>query len=304
MRRKRNQALKPYLTLVMHIMRKHRKLKRLYGNWIYRLNKKDKENIKMNNLFYADLFLYGNYILDHAFHDEVIPDYELTIFSFLYKILELLDSMMVMAHQGLLNEERIILRSLLEANAQLMYILHEDKDERKRRAIVMQMMDIKHGSIDDDTFYQHMQDHSLYGAYIHIIRDSTSAWDKWYCYCEGRYIRIKDLFEFIGWGDIYRYIYRPLCDDTHLAYHMEDNIDFHINDDKTFYFRPFRYFDCDINNDIMLIILRFVPLLYDRFFLLYGLENADWRIFREKSSELISSLSNLEELIFRMKKNS
>lgn len=282
-------------------MFKHRKRKPkvLYGNYIYRLNKKDKDNIRTINLFYEDLFKYGNYILDNAFPGEVIKDYELTIYSFLYKIMELLDSMMVMSHQGLHNSSMLVLRTLLESSAQLMYILHTDEHKREERAIVMQMLDIKHGCENVEEFNKRMENYVLYKKFFYLIKDGK--YDKWYCYCEGKKVTIRKLFENIGWLELYEKMYTTLCDDVHMSYHMEQNIYFYnSHTDKRFCFRPFRQFDSDKNNNIMLFLLHFIPLVYERFFSLYKIDNMDWKIFKAKVEKELTNIYKIDVLIRNM----
>ena len=67
-----------------------------YGNGIYELTEEEKTLIEEHKLFYADLFKFGNKVLDDCFDENTIKDYELTIYSNIYRIIELLDTLKAM----------------------------------------------------------------------------------------------------------------------------------------------------------------------------------------------------------------
>ena len=72
-----------------------------YGNGIYELTEEEKTLIEEHKLFYADLFKFGNKVLDDCFDENTIKDYELTIYSNIYRIIELLDTLKVIVRQPL-----------------------------------------------------------------------------------------------------------------------------------------------------------------------------------------------------------
>lgn len=73
-----------------------------YENRIYKLTEEEKELITNHDLFYEDLFKHTNKVLDIGF-GETIKDYELTIYSIIYRILELLDTLKIMTDNSLIN---------------------------------------------------------------------------------------------------------------------------------------------------------------------------------------------------------
>ena len=90
--------------------------------------------------FYSVFLTFGNRLLDECFLSP-IQDYELTVYSAYYKILELLDTLEVMTENSLINSGFLIVRPLLECTIQLCYVLC-DYSQIEKRTIVWQMMDI------------------------------------------------------------------------------------------------------------------------------------------------------------------
>lgn len=264
--------------------------RKLYGNGIYQLTDEEKSLTREHILFYKDLFKFGNYILDHAFKQEELKDYELTIYSNLYRILELLDTLMVMTQKGLINSGFIILRSLVESAAQLKYMI-DDEEKMESRAIVLQMLNIKRSIVDETLFFDRMNEKSCYAPYIDLLKNNK--FDNWYSYSENKKINIASLFRIIGWDEIYKTLYQPLCRETHGVTHMESNI--HI-DNKMFYFKPFRSFE----NHILLLdcILRVVTPLFTQFFNIYRMPKMErkWKEYNLKVQDYVTSNEQFSEV--------
>ena len=107
----------------------------LNNSQIYMLTSEDQELIEEEKKFYSEISDYINDILDNSFI-EPIKDYELTIYSILYRIDELLDVLCVMTENSLINAGFLVLRSLLELTVQLEYILINE-ESREKRAIIL-----------------------------------------------------------------------------------------------------------------------------------------------------------------------
>lgn len=255
-----------------------------FGNGIYITTDEDKEMIKEHVLCYKDLFYYGNYLLDNCF-EEVIADYKLTIYSNLYKILELLDTLKVMTENGLIESGFIVLRSLVECSVQLSFIL-SDSNSIEKRAIVFQMYDIKRTSLDEINFYTQMKQVSSYIPYITLFK-IKKPFDNWYSYSEERRVTIKELFEKSQLISLYDSLYRPLCLETHVALHMESNIVPDAN--NKFNFKPFRMFE----NHILLIhsILKIIMPTYTKLIENFGDEvvKKEWVEYKNKTINYLES---------------
>ena len=163
-----------------------------YGNGIYELTLEEEELISEHKLFYADLFKFTNSILDNSFN-ETIKDFELTIYSSLYKIIELLDTLMVMTENSLINSGFIVLRSLVESAVQLCYMV-SNENEIQKRATILQMFDIKRTASNEEEFYKRMKRYDCYKMYIDIIKRDKPL-PNWYSYCEGKRTSLEELFE-------------------------------------------------------------------------------------------------------------
>ncbi len=275
------------------------------NNAIYVLGKEDKEMIEEHKKFYADFFKFGNHLLDECFPSP-IQDYELTIYSAYYKILELLDTLEVMTENSLINSGLLIVRPLLECAAQLCYVLCDDSQIEKR-AIIWQMMDIKRSTSDPDTklqaakevkFYHDMEARDCYKNFVNIIRDAKKPWPNWYSYCEGERTSIVDIFKIAGLQDLHDTLYSALCRENHEVNHMETNIDIRPYDEKKFRFKPFRGF---AENHVLLmdcIIRTLLPvnkMMIDR----YGDNNlkSEWQAYETKSIEYVGENKKFAEEI-------
>ena len=78
------------------------------------LTSEDQELIEEEKKFYSEISDYINDILDNSFI-EPIKDYELTIYSILYRIDELLDVLCVMTENSLINAGRIYSMAFLDS---------------------------------------------------------------------------------------------------------------------------------------------------------------------------------------------
>lgn len=254
----------------------------LYGNGIYQLTDEEKEILRVHILFYKDLFKFGNYILERAFSQEELKDYELTIYSNLYRVLELLDTLMVMTQNGLINSGFIILRSLVESAAQLKYMIN-DEEKMESRAIVLQMLDIKRDIVDETLFFNEMKETPCYAPYINLLKDNK--FNNWYSYSENKKTNLASLFRIIGWDKIYKTLYQPLCREAHEVNHMESNI--HIELDR-FSFKPFRFFE---NHNLLLnSILQVVSPLFTQFFNIYRMPEMkqEWNEYELKVQDYLA----------------
>lgn len=261
-----------------------------HGNGIYELTEEERNLVAEHNLFYDDLFKYGNSILDIGFKD-IIPDYELTIYSMLYRLLELLDTLKVMTQNSLINSGFIILRSLVEVSVQLGYTL-SDKDKIKERATVLQMFDIKRTAKDESAFFEYMKKIECYREYVSII-NRDKLFPNWYSYCEGKRTSLEDLFKLIGWEKLYSDLYRPLCMETHEINHMETNI---VPKNGKFNFKPFRMFE----NHILLLnsILSIMVPVFHQLMEVYGTEalKFDWNSYEKKTIAYIEDNHRLSQI--------
>lgn len=261
-----------------------------YGNGIYELTKEEKELIEEHKLFYADLFNFGNYILDECFSD-TIKDYELTIYSSFYRVLELLDTLKVMTENSLINSGFIILRSLIESAVQLSYIL-SDENEIAKRATILQMLDIKRTAINEEVFYKRMKEYECYKDYIDILK-RDKPFSNWYSYCEGKRTTLENLFTKVGWQTIYSNLYRPLCIETHEINHMETNI---VSENGKHNFKPFRMFENHVLllNSVLTVMIR---LLHD-VINVYGnkeIENK-WDEYEVKATKYVQENNFISEI--------
>lgn len=250
-------------------------------NGIYNLTKDDKECIIEHKKFYRDFFRFGNWLLN-CFKNPM-KDYELTIFSMYYRILELLDTLEVMTVESLINSGFIVARSLVEAVGMLCYVLCEDS-EIEKKAIIWQMMDIKRSIEDEALFYQRMQAKDCYREYVSVIKGVDMKFDNWYSYCEGKKINISHVFKKAGLNELYDNLYRPLCFETHEVNHMESNIDCI---DGTFFFKAFRNFE----NNVLLLnsVIRAMIPVNDSMVERYGDDKLkeEWGEYKKKVSEYV-----------------
>lgn len=260
-----------------------------YGNDIYELTKEEKELVSEHNLFYDDLIKYGSYVLNNSFNNPM-EDYELTIYSNIYRILELLDTLRVMTENSLINSAFIVFRSLMESSIQLCYIISDD-NQIKKRATVLQMLDIKRTAIDEDKYFESMEKNECYKSYIDVI--NNKRYSNWYSYCEGKKTTLEDLCELIDLKEIYSGLYRPLCIDTHEVNHMETNIVF--GDDGRFKFKPFRMFE----NHVLLLncVLKVMKYMLNRLINKYGNDEIkeDWNAYEKKLDRYIGSNDSLSK---------
>ncbi|MDT8716062.1 hypothetical protein IAI10_05300 [Clostridium sp. 19966] len=261
-----------------------------YGNCVYELTGEEKELITEHKLFYDDLFKYLNAVLDNGF-DETIKDFELTIYSNIYRIVELLDTLKVMTENSLINSGFIILRSLIESAVQLCYILLDDAKIEKR-ATILQMLDIKRTAVDEDDFYKRMDQIECYKSYVEVIK-RDKPYPNWYSYCEDKRTTLENLFNLIGWEKIYSDIYRPLCIETHEINHMETNIAF---GGGKFNFKPLRMFE----NHVLLLnsVLTVMAPLLNRLVYMYGNDKIknDWNEYEVKVKQYIKSNHSITEI--------
>ncbi len=261
-----------------------------YGNGIYELTEEEKELVQEHTLFYADLFKYGNGILDECF-DDTIKDYELTIYSNLYRILELLDTLKVMTENSLINSGFIILRSLTESAVQLCYSV-SDKNEMQKRATILQMLDIKRTAKSEELFWKIMEQYSCHRDYIDILK-RDKPFSNWYSYCEGKRTTLEDLFSIVGWQDIYANLYKPLCIEIHEINHMETNI---VSRGGKFNFKPFRMFE---NHVLLLnsVLTVMIPLLH-RIIDVYGNERlkTEWDEYEIKATKYVQDNNAISEV--------
>ena len=262
-----------------------------YKNGIYLLTDEDKEMIKEHLKFYEDLFKYGNSILDNGFQVNM-PDYELTIYSMVYRIIELLDTIKVMTENSLINSALIITRSLLEISVQLYYVVFDESNIQKK-ACIFQMLDIKRTAPNQNEYYNRMQQYECYKNYIDVIK--KNQYPNWYSYCENKKTTLRKLFMIVNWKDIYKRIYNPLCLEVHEIDHMGTNIVYFNN---KFNFKPFRIFE----NHVLLLntILTVLQPLFDKIIPLYCDEeiNQEWSNYSKKLSEYIkfnNDVSNIEK---------
>jgi len=261
-----------------------------YGNGIYELTEEDKELIIEHNKFYEDLFKFGYSILDSGFQ-ETMKDYELTIYSMMYRTLELLDTLKVMAENSLINSGFIVLRSLAEISVQLCYIVSVDA-EIKKRATILQMFDIKRTAIDESSFFDQMEKIDCYKDYIEFIKVDKS-YKNWYSYSEGKNTTLEGLFTLISWRELYTKLYKPLCIETHQINHMETNI---VYENMKFNFKPFRIFE----NHILLLnsILTIMSPLLSSMVKIYGNKELkkEWNDYEIRVSKYIESNHSIAKL--------
>lgn len=261
-----------------------------HGNGIYELTDEEKDLINEHDLFYADLFEYGNYILNNGFK-EPIKDYELTIYSMIYRIMELLDTLKVMTENSLINSGFIVLRSLIEIAVQTCYII-SDSNKIQERATVLQMLDIKRTANDENAFYQDMKNKDCYKNYVSIIM-LNKPFPNWYSYCEKKRTSIEDLFKILNWNNLYSNLYRPLCIESHEINHMETNI---VCENNKFNFKPFRMFENHVLllNSVLTIMMPTLHMLVE----LYGDEqlNFKWADYERKTNDYIQENHRISEI--------
>ena len=264
-------------------------------NAIYALTAEDKEMLNEHKKFYEDFFRFGNKILEY-FHSP-IQDYELTIYSAYYRILELLDTLEVMTENSLINSGLLIVRSLLELSAQLCYVLH-DKTQVQKRATIWQMIDIKRSAVNENVFYQHMESKDCYKSYVDVLKQNN--WPNWYSYCEGSRKGIADVFRLAGLDDLYNNLYKPLCLENHETNHMETNIVILENAEKKFNFKPFRMFE----NHVLLMnsVMRTIIPVNNEMVENYGDDKIklEWKDYQKKGYTWIEGnniISDLEHFL-------
>lgn len=263
-----------------------------FGNGIYELTEEEKELISEHEKFYKDIFGFGNNILDYAFSG-TNPDYELTIYSYIYRILELLDTLKVMTDSSLINSGLIIVRSLFESSVQLCYIC-SDKTQKEKRAIILQLFDIKRSYSDVNIFKLRVGQYSCYQQYIDCVIEKK--YNNWYSYCEDKRINLKQLCGIIGWNELYQQLYMPLSLEAHEINHMETNI---VYENSKFNFKPFRMFE----NHILLLncVLSIISPLFSVLVKEYASEDImeQWNSYNNKIQKYIKNnhdISKLEKL--------
>lgn len=251
---------------------------------IYVLTTEDRDMLQEHMKFYDDFERFGNYILDTVYSNEIIEDYELTIYSKLYRILELLDTLRVMTKESLINSGFYILRVLLESAVQLRYMI-DSEEKMRERATVFQMFDIKRTAASEELFYNTMSEIECYKSYIDVMK-IEKRYDNWFSYCERKKVTIQQLFGIVGWSKLYTDLYMPLSKEIHGVTHMESNI---TPNNGKFYFKAFRNFE----NHISLIVntLSVVIGLYSCFFKIYNLEalKKEWDEYESKALVYIES---------------
>lgn len=265
-----------------------------WENNIYELTEEEKELIEAHKLFYAQLIKFGYRVLDECFGEDIIKDYELTIYSAIYRIIELLDTLKVMTENSLINSGFIILRSLIESAVQLCYIT-SDKDEMQKRATILQMLDIKRTADNEDMFWKQMEKTDCYKDYVDLLK-TEKKFSNWYCYCEGKEINLKKLFTKIGWKCIYTKLYTPLCIETHQINHMETNI---VIENEKFKFKPFRMFENHVLllNSVLIVMVR----VFDDIIDVYDCEGMkkEWDVYKAKTEKYIQNnhaVSDMEKV--------
>lgn len=262
------------------------------ANQVYQLNAEDKEMILEHKKFYQDLNKYGFYILDNSFGSGNIKDYELTIYSGVYKVLEILDTLEVMTENSLVNSSFIIVRALLEASVQLAYILKDPATEEKK-AIILQMFDIKRTVINEEEYYDRMSQTECYKDFVKYIKDK--CFGNWYSYSEEKRTSLSDLFDIVEWSELHNCLYKPLCKEVHVITHMERNIV--PSFDNQFLFKPFRHFENNV--ELMDCVLMTIVPLYSCFFNRYDTLSElkdEWDKYAEKVRKYIhfnNSINNL-----------
>ena len=268
-------------------------------NQIYKLTEEDEKMLSEHMKFYEDFNKYGFFILDNCFGNDIIEDYELTIYSSLYKILEILDTLEVMTENSLINSGYIIVRSLLEEAVQLAYMIN-DTSLVEKRAIILQMLDIKRTSQDESLFYSEMKKKSCYKNFVCEIEGKE--YNNWYSFCEGKKTLLKDLFTVVGWQNLYTELYQPLCKEAHVITHMESNIV--PSSDGKFSFKPFRNFE-NHNSLMKCIQMTIIPLysaFFDRYDSLTELKD-EWDEYSKKTYEYIERAKIIVELFGNMGKH-
>lgn len=255
-----------------------------YGNLIYELKNDEKDIICEYNKIYMDLYGFIDGVLDSINNEPIIEDYKLSIYSIVYRIKELLDTLRVMMENSFINSGFVVIRSLVEISAQLCYIISDDSQIIKR-ATILQMFDIKAIARNEELLYTYMSELECYKDYVNFIKDKK--YQTWYSYSEGKNISIKSLFAMIGWEDIYEDIYRPLCSETHQINHMDLNIE---PANGLFNFKPFRSFEN--HNRFMTTILKVVQLLFPKVINKYGNDdlNDEWNKYEIKLSKYIQEM--------------
>ncbi|WP_018750379.1 DUF5677 domain-containing protein [Paenibacillus sanguinis] len=250
----------------------------------YVLTNEDREMIQEHMMFYDDFERFGNNILDAAFVDETIEDYELTIYSKFYRILELLDTLKVMTKESLINSGFYVLRVLLESAVQLRYMI-DSKEQMRERATVFQMFDIKRTAANEELFFNSISEIECYKNYIDLLK-AGKRYENWFSYCERKKVTIQQLFELVGWSTLYTDLYVPLSREIHGVTHMESNITYQRG---KFYFKAFRNFE----NHVSLLVntLSIVTGVYSCFFKVYNLEahKKEWDEYESKALEYIAS---------------
>lgn len=255
-------------------------LKDEYGNFIYELTDEDNECIIEHRKFYKDLFEFGNEVLKCGFSKKC-EEYELTIYSCTYRILELIDTLKIMTDNSLINSGLVIVRSLFENVAQLCYIC-SDNEKIEKRAIIFQLFDIKRTCQNSELFKERIKNYSCYLLYIDYVENSK-RFNNWYSYCEGKMTTLKDICKKSQLGELYEQLYRPLSLELHGLTHMETNI---VIDDK-FNFKPFRMFE---NHTLLLnCILSIMIPCFNILIEMYGHEclKTRWHLYEYKAQDYI-----------------
>lgn len=259
---------------------------------VYKLTEENKEAIEEHKKFYKDFEYFGNHIVDKIFYKDTIEDYELTVYSGLHRILELLDTINVMTQQSLINSAMLIARPLLETSLQLKYITDKD-DEIEKKSILFQMLDIKRTFKDDESFYNEMEAIECYRSYIRFIKEKEKNFNNYYSYCEGKKVNLYQVFKLVGWEDLYIDIYKPLSIESHGVSHMESNVEM-IN--KRAYLKAFRSFDNNIS--LIRVVLQIIVPLFTHIIEIYKLNeiSKDWIFFVERTEVFLKETESIASL--------
>lgn len=252
------------------------------GNGIYELTDEDRELITHHKLFYDELCTFGNRLLDIGFQNGM-EHYKLTIYSFIYKILELLDTLKVMTEQSLINSAFIIVRSLFDACSQLYYIVFDDKS-CKKKSLIFQLYMLIEKSGNRENVLKDIEVGKLFGEFVSIFQNKKK-YARWYAYENSELTSVSKLYKTIGWEKLYTNFYVPMCSDTHASNCMSD-IDFV---DEKFMFKPYRSFE----NHILLLhsVLTVMLPLYDKLINVYGNDafKSEWNDYQKKINQYLTS---------------
>jgi len=252
------------------------------GNGIHILTKDENELIEHHQMFYNDLCRFGNNILDIGFPDGM-EHYKLTIYSFINKIIELLDTLKVMTENALIDSGFIILRAFMELSAQLFYMIN-DGNTIKQKALTYQFYEMCK-KYDRKKLIDELKSDVLFSEIIQLFSEGKD-YKKWYSFYDKNIKTIRQLFEKNEWQSLYENFYVPLCEDVHVSHCMLDIL-YESRLDK-YCFKPYRLFD----NHILLLHSVLVTILpvYEKLALSYGNDSLinEWKKYRERTEEYLN----------------